>query len=78
MTQRAALPDWPRMLPRRWAAAYCGLSGAEFERQVDAGELPLPVTLGKRKLWEKGAIDESLDRLTGQGAPQWEKEAGLG
>jgi predicted DNA-binding transcriptional regulator AlpA len=63
------------MLNRPLAAAYCGLSSAEFERQVCAGELPSAVKLGNKTLWERGAIDESLDRLTGRGAPNWRKDS---
>lgn len=71
---RATLPDWPRMLGRTMAAAYCGLTASKFEQEVSAARLPLPVKLGGEDHWCRQKLDEALDRLTGAGIPDWEKE----
>lgn len=52
------------MMKRQLAADYCDLSIAEFEREIIAGRLPMPVKLGKHDHWSKARLDESLDRLT--------------
>lgn len=71
------IPDWPRMMRRATAAAYCDMSAAEFEREVTAGRLPLPVRLGNSEHWSRAAVDEALDRLTGDNAPNWRQKSGL-
>lgn len=56
---------WPRMMKRQTAASYCDLSAGAFEREITAGRLPAPVTLGGREHWCKKALDRALDQLTG-------------
>ncbi|MGH8248260.1 MAG: hypothetical protein ACREUU_17700 [Gammaproteobacteria bacterium] len=57
----AALPDWPRLLSRPVAAAYCGVTAEFFEAQC-----PVPaIRLGSRKLWDRPAIDRWIDGLGG-------------
>jgi hypothetical protein len=68
---RTAAPDWPRMMRRATAAAYCDMNAVEFEREVLAGRLPGPVLLGGAERWSRAQLDESLERLTGEGAPDW-------
>lgn len=58
---------WPGMLKRKTAAEYLDMSEAAFEREVSAGRIPQPVTLGNRPHWRKDAIDAALARLTGDG-----------
>lgn len=70
-------PGWPRMLKRATAALYCDLSVAEFEREVAAGTLPLPVKLGNSDHWSRVAIDEALGQLTGDTTPDWRSKSGL-
>jgi predicted DNA-binding transcriptional regulator AlpA len=65
------------MLRRATAAAYCDLSVAEFEREVNQGRLPLPVKLGNSEHWSQVAIDEMLNRLTGDTAPDWRQGSPL-
>ena len=60
---------WPRMMKRATAAAYCDLSVASFEREIAAGRLPPPTTLGGREHWCRAALDKALDIITG-GVPQ--------
>lgn len=57
--------NWPRMMKRQTAAAYCDLSVGAFEREITAGRLPAPIVLGGREHWCKNALDRALDRLTG-------------
>lgn len=63
-------PYPPRMMTRTRAAHWCDLSEAEFEREVLAGKLPMPVKLGARDHWSRKDLDEYLDRLTGD-VPDW-------
>lgn len=65
------------MLIRRNAAAYCDLSESEFEREVAAGNLPLPVKLGKRDHWSRAALDEHIERLAGERSDDWRKNSPL-
>ena len=57
---------WPMALKRKDAAAYCSLTMPEFEREIAAANLPLPVKLGNHEHWSRARLDEALDRLTGQ------------
>ena len=58
-------PHWPRAMKRATAAAYCDMSESAFEREVLAGRLPMPTTLGGRDHWCKNALDKALDVITG-------------
>ena len=51
------LPGWPRLLPRRLAAAYCGVSVNHFLAHVPVA----CVEVGTKKLWDRRAIDAWLD-----------------
>ncbi len=53
-----------RVLSRREAATYCGVSDSSFDRAVKRGDLPAPIRVGRRRLWKAEAIDAALDRLT--------------
>lgn len=68
-------PDWSRMMRRTQAALYCGLTVAEFEREVAGGRLPMPVDLAGKESWSRTHIDEHLDRLTGDRIPDWRARA---
>lgn len=74
MTIKAARYGWPRMMQRASAAAYCELSASDFEREVLAGRLPIPVTLGGKDHWNIVQLDECLDRIAGLGVDDWRKE----
>jgi hypothetical protein len=72
VARRAAVyPDWPAMMTRPMAALYCDMSPAEFESEVVAQRLPLPIRLGGKERWHRRALDETLERLAGSGAPDW-------
>ncbi len=66
-------PYPPRMMTRGRAAHYCDLSEAEFEREVAAGRLPMPVKLGNREHWSRIALDECLARIAGENGGDWRK-----
>lgn len=66
-------PYWPRMMRRITAARYCDLTAAEFEREVASGRLPAPIRLGNSEHWDRQALDEELNRLTGH-ARDWRSE----
>lgn len=68
-------PDWPRMMRRDFAAAYCDLSAAGFLREVLNGTLPPSIQLDGQEHWSRVMIDEYLERLTGGGQPDWRKSA---
>jgi predicted DNA-binding transcriptional regulator AlpA len=61
------MTDWPRLMKRQTAAAYCDLSVAAFERGVNAGRFPMPVRLERDERWCRKALDKALDQLTGNG-----------
>ena len=52
-----------RVLSRREAAAFCGLSGSSFDRAVKRGDLPAPIRVGRCRRWRPEALDSALDRL---------------
>ena len=56
---------WPAMMRRKTAAEYCDLSEAAFEREVIAGSLPTPISLGGRDHWLQKSLDTALLRLAG-------------
>jgi hypothetical protein len=59
---RIELPDWPRLMSVKLAAAYVGLSEATLK---EIG--PPPVELEKRRvLYDIKALDAWADRLSGQ------------
>lgn len=68
------IPDWPRAMKRATAAAYCDMSVASFDKEVALGRLPGPVMLGGLHHWSRRAIDESLERLAGDTAPDWREQ----
>jgi predicted DNA-binding transcriptional regulator AlpA len=65
------------MMKRGTAALYCDLSVAEFEREVASGRLPMPVVLGNSEHWSRVAIDDMLNRLAGDGEPDWREKSPL-
>lgn len=73
----SALPHWPGMMRRALAARYCDLSVAEFEREVLAGRLPMPVQLGNSEHWAKVQLDKAVAILTGEAANDWRKGSPL-
>jgi excisionase family DNA binding protein len=54
-----------RVLSRREAAKYCGVSQSSFDRAVKRGDLPAPIRVGRRTLYRAQSLDAALDRLAG-------------
>jgi hypothetical protein len=49
------------------------LTPVEFEREVASGRLPMPVKLGSSEHWDRQALDDDLNRLSGR-VRNWEDE----
>jgi predicted DNA-binding transcriptional regulator AlpA len=56
-----------RLLDRKAAAAYVGLSTTNFDVEVAAGTFPqpFPLALTRRRLWDVRALDAAIDRAMG-------------
>lgn len=67
------LPDWPRLMKRATAARYCDMAPNKFLAEVACGRLPLPVRIGGEDHWDRTAIDEDINRLSGRSLG-WEKD----
>lgn len=57
------LPDWPRLMDRRLAAAYFSVSEDSFDRLVQTGQLT-PVSLPFRRHQKTGRGTTGLCRRT--------------
>ena len=70
ITDMSALPDWPRKLSARQAAAYLGLTEPTFLRLVALGFYPEGQTLpGTRRIvWDRKLIDHVEDERSGLAA----------
>jgi predicted DNA-binding transcriptional regulator AlpA len=55
----------PRGLSREAAAQYTGIGVGMFDRLVKDGRLPKPIRIGGRKVWDRHAVDDAIDRLSG-------------
>jgi hypothetical protein len=55
----------PRLLNVELAGAYVGLSAAAFLRGVELGHYPRPIQDGRRKQWDRKALDLAVDRRSG-------------
>ena len=47
------------------AAAYLGISERAFEMRWRREELPAPVRIGRRLLWDRVILDKWVDNLSG-------------
>jgi excisionase family DNA binding protein len=63
--RRVATNLHPRGLNRDQAARYVGLSLTTFLRLVAEGYLPAALHFGRRRVWDRRALDEALDHLSG-------------
>lgn len=62
--QRSAEAPTPRRaLNRVEAAVYVGLGATAFDKLVNDGNMPKPVRLGTRVVWDIHALDAAFDRL---------------
>jgi hypothetical protein len=60
-TDRASLPDWPRLMGEDLAAAYVSLSATSLREHG-----PAPKRFGKRRLYDRIDLDRWADRIGGQ------------
>lgn len=72
-----ALPDWPAMMRKDFAAAYLDLPIAKFERAVLSGKLPAPVDVLGEERWSRAKLDAYTERLSGTGAAARRKRSNL-
>ncbi len=56
--------DWPRGLSLEESADYVGVSQNTFTKEVRSRRLPEPLRFGRRRIWDKKALDEALDHLS--------------
>lgn len=61
MSERLALPDWPRLMSEPLAAEYLSI-GTTMLRERG----PRPKRLGKRRLYDRVDLDRWADNLGGQ------------
>ena len=69
MKRRDALPPnlAPRGLSRIEAAAYIGIGTSKFDELVADGLMPRPKLIGKRKTWDRYALDAAYADLPNEG-----------
>ena len=53
----------PRLLSKPIAATYLGISERTFDRLKSASNFPDPIRIGRRRLWDRIAIDQYFDEL---------------
>jgi excisionase family DNA binding protein len=53
----------PRLLSRLDAARYLGISLSTFVRMHQAGELPMPLKIRKRVLWDRHDLDMMIEAV---------------
>lgn len=51
-----------RMLDRKEAASYVGVSVTYFDSLVSKNLMPAPVLFGRRKAWDRRDLDQAIDR----------------
>lgn len=59
--EAAALPDWPRLMGERLAAAYLGIGASTLRERG-----PRPRKVGTRTLYDRRDLDRWADALDGQ------------
>lgn len=63
--RREAVAVAPRGLDSEQASQYVGLSRTVFARLVAEGLLPDALPFGRRRVWDRRALDQALDGLSG-------------
>ena len=53
----------PRGLSLPDAAAYLGISSTLFGEMVEAGRLPPPKHINRRRVWDRRRLDDAFDML---------------
>ncbi|WP_413219532.1 helix-turn-helix transcriptional regulator [Tritonibacter mobilis] len=63
-TANSQKPTLPRRgLSRVEAAQYIGVGTSTFDTMVKAGDMPKPVRIGARTIWDIHALDAAFDLL---------------
>lgn len=62
----------PRLLNHGEAATYCGMTAPHFDAHI-APHVPA-LAFGRKRLWDRAALDAHLDRLSGIGQNQFTAE----
>lgn len=57
--------DQRRVFNRAEAASYLGVSRGYFDKLVQLGQLPAALPFPGVKRWDKGALDQWLDAVSG-------------
>lgn len=62
----------PRGLARTAAAEYVGISASKFDELVADGSMPLPKEIGRRRVWDRFALDEAFSNLAEPSTNPWD------
>jgi predicted DNA-binding transcriptional regulator AlpA len=62
------IKSWPRLMRRKHASEYLGLSVPSFDRKVKSGEIPPPALFGLTKVWDQKVLDAVADAVAGDKA----------
>lgn len=68
MSDPADKSERPRLLTRKAAAAYLGISTPTFAKWV--AERILPPSIGPTKMWDRKALDFAIDTISGLQKPE--------
>ena len=66
----------PILMKKSTAALYVDMSVAAFEREVIAGRMPQPILIGGKDHWDRRAIENALDALSGR-VKDWRERSPL-
>ena len=61
LTRRPKREAWPRWLRREAAADYVSVSPSQFDKWIATGVLPKPKKIGGVVLWDRFALDDSME-----------------
>lgn len=62
----------PRGLARTAAAEYIGISASKFDELVADGRMPPPKEIGRRRVWDRHALDDAFSALEEPSANPWD------
>lgn len=71
--QRPQRPVLKRGLSREESAAYVGVGATLFDRMVANGEMPQPVEMGGRVVWDIWELDQAFSALPRRPGPTQNK-----
>jgi predicted DNA-binding transcriptional regulator AlpA len=62
-----------RGLNRYQAANYIGVSASLFDQLIKQGEMPQPIRVKTRVIWDVRRLDEAFDELGGYDENPWDQ-----